>query len=115
MDKSFLYHYAAVVVKVVDGDTVKLNIDLGMKMWLRNENVRLAGINAPEIRGEEREAGLKSKAHLEGLLPVGARVFIHTRKDKKGKYGRYIAQINYETYDINKRMVMDEHAVEKEY
>lgn len=84
-----MYQYKAKVTKVVDGDTVYVEADLGffIKTHLK---LRLAGINAPEIRGEEREEGLKAKENLKKLLGNGD-VIIET--SKTGKYGRWIAKI----------------------
>lgn len=51
-------------MRVIDGDTVVLDIDLGFDTWLRNQTIRLYGLNTPEITGEEKPEGLKSKAWL---------------------------------------------------
>lgn len=98
-----LYWYRAKVVRVVDGDTVSLSVDLGFSIQRGSEenpiSYRLAGINAPETRGQEREFGLRAKIRLQELLPIGSEVALHTfrlstkKKEKVGKYGRYIAQI----------------------
>jgi micrococcal nuclease len=56
-----LYYYSAEVVRVYDGDTIFLNIDLGMSTFVKSEKIRLAHINTPELRGEEREDGIKSR------------------------------------------------------
>ena len=52
-----LYHYKAFVTQVYDGDTVTVDIDLGLHTWMKGEKLRLYRINAPELRGEEKEAG----------------------------------------------------------
>jgi len=90
--KEHLYHYRAKVVSVYDGDTCTLNIDLGLDLMKRNEKVRLSRINAPEVRGEERPQGLVARDWLRERID-GRTVWIQTLKDKKGKYGRYIAEI----------------------
>lgn len=56
-------------------------------------NVRLYGVNTPEIRGPSRAAGLKSKAYVEQAIPVGSTVVVQTYKAEK--YGRYLADIRY--------------------
>ena len=89
---SNLYHYRAIVNSVYDGDTCTVDIDLGLRTWIRSEKIRLHRINAPELRGPEREAGLKSRDFLRSQIE-GKEVYIQTFKDKKGKYGRYIADI----------------------
>jgi micrococcal nuclease len=96
--KDLLYYYRALVTKVYDGDTITCDIDLGMGVWLHAQKIRLAGINAPELRGEERHVGLRSKLYLEGLLMRKVPIYIKTTKDrsfkdKKGKYGRWIGHI----------------------
>ncbi|RMF03404.1 MAG: nuclease [Chloroflexi bacterium] len=90
--KEKLYHYRAVVQSVYDGDTCTVDIDLGLGTWVRGEKVRLHRINAPELRGSEREAGLRSRDFLRSQID-GKEVYIQTIKDRRGKYGRYIADI----------------------
>ena len=87
-----LYQYKAKITSVYDGDSVTADIDLGLKTWIKGEKLRLARINAPEVRGAEREQGLLSRDFLRELVE-GKEVIIETIKDKKGKYGRYIAEI----------------------
>ena len=87
-----LYAYRAVITRVIDGDTVVADIDLGFHTWRRDEHLRLIGIDAPEKRGETREAGLVATAALKGRVE-GRRVTICTEKDERGKYGRYLAWI----------------------
>lgn len=87
-----LYYYKAKVSSVYDGDSVTLDIDLGLNSWLKDQKVRLYGIDTPEIRGSERESGLISKARLVELVE-GRDIVIETYKDKTGKYGRWLAII----------------------
>lgn len=87
-----LYFYRAKVASVYDGDTIHADIDLGLTIWLHKTKLRLARINAPEIRGVEREAGLKARDFLKNLI-LNKDVLIETIKDRKGKYGRYLAEI----------------------
>ena len=87
-----LYHYKALVTAVYDGDTVTVDFDLGLHTWIKGEKIRLNRINAPEVRGKERPRGLLSRDYLRGLI-LGKEVIIETFKDKKGKYGRYLAEI----------------------
>lgn len=93
-----LYHYNARVTEVYDGDTITVDIDLGLSTWLRGERIRLSRINAPEVRGEERPQGLIAGAYLRDLIN-GKEVIIETIKDKKGKYGRYIGEIWFQEGD----------------
>jgi len=87
-----LYHYWAYVIRVYDGDTIHVDIDLGLKNCKKDEKIRLARINAPELRGDERNAGIKSRDFLENLI-LEKFVLLQTKKDRKGKWGRYIGEI----------------------
>jgi len=109
-----MYEYRAVVVSVYDGDTIKVDIDLGFGIWKKNETIRLWGIDAPEVRGEERKAGLKARAGLRRLI-LGGDVVIQTEKDKKGKYGRYIGRVLLDGLCVSTMMVSAELAEFKEY
>ncbi|MFQ5335770.1 MAG: thermonuclease family protein [Flavobacteriales bacterium] len=86
-----LYHYRAKVISVYDGDTLTAAIDLGFKVQF-TEKVRLFGINAPEMRGSERPAGILSRDRLRELV-LGKEILLKTIRDKKGKYGRYLGVI----------------------
>lgn len=89
-----MYQYSADVIKVIDGDTVDLSVDLGFSLRI-NERFRLLGINAPESRSSdalEKIEGLKAKHRLEEVLS-GKKVMINTVMDKKEKYGRYLVEI----------------------
>ncbi len=88
------YRYRAKINRVVDGDTIDFDIDLGFGVWLHKQRIRLARIDAPELRGEERKAGLKAKAYVEDEIEAFETV-VQTIEDKKGKYGRWIAEVWY--------------------
>ena len=107
-----MFQYAAKVVRVVDGDTMYLDIDLGFFIRMTID-VRLKGLNTPEIRGPSREAGLKSKAYVEQALPVGSLVVINTYKAEK--YGRYLADVFYRPGATSRNEVLAEpHHLNKE-
>lgn len=101
------YTYRAVVQAVYDGDTVRVDIDLGCKTWLRDEPIRLSGINAPELRGSHRPDGLAAKAWLERKIPPGTQIILETAKDKRGKYGRYLGRIWLSGTDLNAALVAE--------
>jgi len=113
------YTYDVEVVSVYDGDTIRVNIDLGFgHVWKGSDGkgvkIRLFGINTPEVRGEQREEGLKSKQYLINLLS-GERVVLKTRRDKTGKYGRYLGELyiqkgEREWMNINKTLVKEGYA-----
>ena len=87
-----LYNYQAKILKIVDGDTLQVEFDLGFHIKF-TETVRLYGINTPELHGSDRENAIKAKLRVEQLLPIGSIVTISTIKDEKEKYGRYLAKI----------------------
>lgn len=94
------YKYHAYVTHVYDGDSITVDIDLGFKVKLSGVKLRLAGIDTPEIRGDEREQGLISKAAVEQRI-LHKEVIIKTDKDKTGKYGRYIATVYIDGLNLN--------------
>ena len=91
-----MYEYKVKVVRVIDGDTVDVDIDLGFGIWLRKERVRIMGIDTPESRTRdkvEKKFGLASKAKLKELLKDGAILKTQVSKkgeDMKGKFGRIL-------------------------
>lgn len=87
-----LYNYRVSITKVIDGDTVVADVDLGFNFILRNQRIRLARINAPELHGESKEQGERSRDALVGKL-LGNKVFARTQKDDKEKYGRLLADL----------------------
>jgi len=91
-----VYEYKANLVKVVDGDTVDVDIDLGFGVWLKDERVRIMGIDTPESRTSdkvEKLFGLAAKNRVIKLL--GENVVLKTfaakdGEDMKGKFGRIL-------------------------
>ena len=95
-----MYEYRATIIKIVDGDTVDVDIDLGFNVVLRDERVRIAGIDTPESRTrdlEEKKFGLAAKARVKQLL--GKTCILKTQinksgEDMKGKFGRILGDFN---------------------
>ena len=90
-----MHEYRCTIRRVVDGDTVDVDIDLGFGIWVHNERVRLYGIDTPESRTrdlEEKKAGIYAKQCVEAFLPVGSTQTLKTYKDKVGKYGRILGE-----------------------
>lgn len=88
-----LYNYKATVIRVVDGDTIRAKIDVGLDAQLNNQILRLKGINAPEMHGEAKDKGMISRDYLTSLIS-NKDVIITTYKSRtKDKYGRYLAEI----------------------
>lgn len=98
-----MYNYKAHIKAVYDGDTVTAVVDLGF-LHSQEMKLRLFGIDTPELRGEEREAGIVVRDILRGLI-LDKEVEIHSYKDKQGKYGRYLATIILDGLDINQWLV----------
>lgn len=117
-DECALYTYRAKVVRVIDGDTLVADVDLGFRIHVNGETFRLYGIDAPETQSrggrvvteEEKARGLLAKETLRAMLE-GKDIFLCTIKDKQGKYGRYLARIFYEGVDVNRWLVDNGHAV----
>ena len=93
-----MYTYRCKILRVVDGDTVDVDIDLGFGIWMHKELVRMMGIDTPESRTRdlvEKAFGLASKERLKDILPVGSKQILKTQIDKsgedaKGKFGRIL-------------------------
>jgi len=83
-----LYYYRINVISVYDGDTFRADTDLGMSVTVMNRSYRIADINTPELRGDEREDGLIVGDYVRSIIK-GKDVIINTMKT--GKYGRWIA------------------------
>jgi len=109
-----LYWYKATLRKITDGDTVRCDIDLGLEVVIQNQVIRLAGIDAPEMRGESLEQGRASKLFLLGLLPsIGSTIYLHTHFDRRGTFDRLLADIYTEDgVNVNQRMVEEGYAKE---
>ena len=93
-----MYEYRAKILRVVDGDTVDVDIDLGFGVWMHKERVRMMGIDTPESRTREKvekKFGLASKEYVKAYLPIGSMQVLKTEidksgEDKKGKFGRIL-------------------------
>lgn len=104
--------YDAHVESVYDGDTITTDIELGFGVKLDDQKIRLYGIDAPEVRGPEREEGLVSRDALRELID-GKDVIIVDRG--KGKYGRIIAEVLLDTINVSVWMVQNGYAEYAEY
>lgn len=90
-----LYTYQVVIDRVVDGDTVDVDIDLGFGTWLKSQRVRLNGVDTPETRTRdlmEKDAGLLAKRKVEEFLPVGSTCIIKTELRDTDKFGRILGE-----------------------
>lgn len=101
-----MYEYKATITKVKDGDTLVLDIDVGFSIIYRNQVVRLARINTPETNTIE---GMSVKDIVTKLL-LNKTVVIKTTKDKKDKYGRYLAEVYLDNLNINDYLLENNYA-----
>jgi micrococcal nuclease len=85
------YRYLARVLRVIDADTLYVDLDLGCDIHARM-TLRRARINAPEM---STDAGKSATEYVRALLPPGTVVVVETIKDKREKYGRYLAVIHH--------------------
>tara|TARA_B100001559_G_scaffold15254_1_gene12909 strand:- start:993 stop:1445 length:453 start_codon:yes stop_codon:yes gene_type:complete len=113
-----MYEYKSKIIKVVDGDTVDVDIDLGFGVVLTDERVRIMGIDTPESRTRdkvEKKFGLASKARLKEML--GKTTILKTQinrngEDMKGKFGRILGDFQLEDGRLATEMLIEEgHAV----
>jgi len=120
-----MYEYKCKILRVVDGDTVDVDIDLGFGVWMHKERVRVNGIDTPESRTrdlEEKAFGLAAKERVKELLPIGSMQVLKTEidksgEDKKGKFGRILGdfKIYFPVYDrwstLTESLIKEGHAV----
>lgn len=107
------YRYNVKVTRIVDGDTVDVDIDLGFGMVYKKQRVRMMGIDTPESRTrdlEEKFYGKQSKYHLEDLLKDQK---VQLQSHDKGKFGRILGElfIDDNPLSVNQMMIKDYHAV----
>ena len=113
-----MYEYKVNILKVVDGDTVDVDIDLGFGVWLRNERVRIVGIDCPESRTSdkiEKVFGEAAKQRVTSLLSSEATLISQISKmgeNMKGKFGRILGDFKTINDQIISTTLMEEgHAV----
>ena len=107
-----MFDYACKVTRVVDGDTIDVNIDLGFSVW-HKARVRMLGIDTPESRTrrlDEKALGLAAKARLKEMLK-GNKIKIECSKEK-GKFGRVLAIVWATNKDGNEMNCNDQLMVE---
>lgn len=113
-----MYEYNCKIRRVVDGDTVDVDIDLGFGVVYANQRIRLYGIDTPESRTRDPYEKFFGKMAAQFLSEkLGEECVIRTRKDGKGKYGRVLGQ--FLVYDdvtdsqmtVNEIMIRDHLAV----
>lgn len=109
-----MYEYRCKILRVVDGDTVDVDIDLGFGIWMHKERIRVMGIDTPESRTRdltEKAFGLAAKEFVKSLMPIGSMQIIKTQKDKTGKFGRVLGDFIIEDKLLTEHMIENYHAV----
>ena len=114
-----MYEYRCKILKVVDGDTVDVDIDLGFGVWLKKERVRMMGIDTPESRTRdkvEKLFGLSAKQYVKDNMPTNSMQILKTEidrsgGDKKGKFGRILGDFILDDKKLTDMMIEDGHAV----
>ena len=113
-----MHEYRCKVIKIIDGDTVDVDIDLGFGVWMRKQRIRMYGIDTPESRThdlEEKKYGLAAKEFLTGMLDDPKGIILKTHKDGKGKFGRILGEMwrtsDFADQSINDYMIDKHHAV----
>ena len=112
-----MWEYRAKVKRVIDGDTVDVDVDLGFGIWQNNERVRIMGIDTPESRTRnkiEKKFGLAAKERLKSLL--GKTTVLQTTINKKGvdmkgKFGRVLGDFLLKNKKISEILCKEGHAV----
>lgn len=115
-----MYEYKCLINRVVDGDTVDIDIDLGFGIWMKDERVRIMGIDTPESRTRdlvEKAFGLASKDRLKELIPEGSIQTLKTEVDKsgedaKGKFGRILGDFLVGRHRVTEILIDEGHAVD---
>ena len=109
-----MHEYKVEVLRVVDGDTVDVDIDLGSSTWLKKQRIRLYGIDTPESRTSDKVEKVYGNAAKDFLVKWtnAGDLTLKTFKDDKGKFGRILGEIWFGgTHNINQILVDNHHAV----
>lgn len=112
---SDLYRYRATITRWVDGDTAKVDVDLGCHVHWQG-SLRTAGDNAPEVTGDTRAAGDAATAYVVSICPVGTVVFLDSlafeHGDEEDHFGRMLAVVTLpDGRDLAALMIGTGHAV----
>lgn len=113
-----MYEYKCKIVKVIDGDTADVDIDLGFGVWLKKQRIRFYGIDTPESRTrdlEEKKYGIAAKQFVQSYLPKDSDQTLITVKDATGKYGRILGQFRVYDKERDAWVILNDLMVEKHH
>jgi micrococcal nuclease len=110
-----MYEYNCKIVRIIDGDTVDVDIDLGFAVWLNKQRIRLFGVDTPESRTRdavEKKFGIMAKNFVKGRLPVGSMQILRTRlDDSRGKFGRILGEFVLDDTTLNQLLIVTNNGV----
>lgn len=101
-----MYEYKATVIRVIDGDTIDADVDVGFYATLRLR-LRFIGIDTPELNSKdpvEREKALKAKAYVESILLSDPKPTLVVKTSKADSFGRWLADITYTNGGVSKNL-----------
>lgn len=113
-----MHEYSCKIIKVIDGDTADVDIDLGFGVWLRNQRIRFYGIDTPESRTSDKEEkvyGLAAKEFVKSYLPKGSMQTLITHKDAVGKYGRILGEFRVHDSEKDSWIILNDLMIEKHH
>ena len=109
-----MYEYNCKIDRVVDGDTVDVDIDLGFDVWMLKQRIRLYVVDTPESitrDAEEKVFGNLAKNFVQVRLPVGSNQVLRTKLDGKGKFGRILGEFVIGETTLNSLLIESNNAV----
>ena len=109
-----MFEYQCKIVKVIDGDTTDVDIDLGFGVWLKKQRIRFYGVDTPESRTSDKEEkvyGMMAKEFVQHRLPLGSPQVLRTHKDGVGKYGRILGEFIVKDTTLNQLLIDTHNAV----
>ena len=107
--------YQLTDVTVIDGDTIEADVNLGFDTWLRDQRIRLLGIDAPETRtrnAAEKARGYLSRDFLNERISNSSEIYLQTGKRQRDNFSRILGTIYVNGIDANQLMIDAGHAVE---
>ena len=103
-----MYEYRCEIVRIIDGDTAVVDIDLGFGVWMKGEKIRFMGIDTPESRTSDKEEkvfGLYAKEYVKKHIPERSIQVLKTFKDETGKFGRILGDFIIEDTTLITKMI----------